>query len=255
MAKASKRFLVSSSLTDWNQREPRTVFLTPKETHHLRHVLRIEEGSSCLLMDREGNEFVSRIKRFLPDETAEAELIEPVLSKQADALELTVAQAIPQDRKMDVIVEKSAEIGIYELIPLVTERTIPRIQTEKFEKMRLRWKRITEQTLKQSRLNRPPRISPLTTFQDLCKRASGYDQAFLCQPSSDAKPLRELHLNGASHQIRRLLLAIGPEGGFSQKEAKQAETAGMQIIQLGRGILKTDTAFVAASSFFRFMYS
>ena len=257
MAKALKRFLVSSSLGDLSGkcgRETKSVLLTPKETHHLKNVLRIKEGSLCLLFDREGNEFLSCLKRFLPDQSSEAELLEPVLP-QEDGLRLTVAQAIPQDRKMDDIAEKSAEIGVFELIPLLTKHTVPRIQADKFEKIRARWKRIAEQTLKQSKLSRVPEILPLTTFSELCIRSAQYDQAFLCHPSPEAKPFRELGFNQNQGPAHRILLAIGPEGGFSPQEVEQAKCAGMQMIKMGRGILKTDTAFVAASSFFRLMYS
>src|SRR3989338_5432667 len=80
-------------------------------------------------------------------------------------------------------------------------------------------------------------------------------QAFLCHPSPEAKPFRELGFNQTQAPPHRILLAMGPEGGFSPQEVEQAKGAGMQMIKMGRGILKTDTAFVAASSFFRLMYS
>ena len=117
MEKTLKRFLISSPLDEQNLRGNRkagTVLLTEKETHHLRDVLHMREGSLCVLFDREGNEFVSRIERFLPDARSEAQLLEPVAKDTVDPLSLTVAQAIPQDRKMDEMVKKAAEIGLFE---------------------------------------------------------------------------------------------------------------------------------------------
>ena len=258
MAKALKRFLVSSSLSDWNRKrkqEVQTVLLTREETHHLKNVLRFKEGSICLLFDRNGNELISRLKRFLPDGRAEAEPIESVsIQKKDDGFQLTVAQAIPQDRKMDEMVRKSTELGIFELIPLLTERTVVRIGQDQTKKVRERWERIAEQTLKQSRLSKTPRIAPLTSFDTLCSDLSRFTQTFLLHPSSEAKPIRECNLTHGDQNLRALLM-IGPEGGFSPREVEKAQAKGVQVVKMGSGVLKTDTAFVAAASFFQFMRS
>lgn len=257
MAKTLKRFLISGSLSDWNQKrkqEVQTVLLTQRETHHLKNVFRIKEGETCLLLDREGNEFVSRLKCFLPDGCSEAELIESISTQTENRFQLTVAQAIPQDRKMDEMVRKSAELGIFELIPLITERTVVRVAKAQMKKVHERWERIAEQTLKQSRLSKGPRIAPLTSFDTLCSDLSGFTQTFLLHPFPEAKPIRECILN-QKNQNTRVLLMIGPEGGFSSHEVEQARVEGAEVIKMGSGILKTDTAFVAAASFFQFMCS
>ena len=235
------------------------VLLNPDETHHLKNVLRIREGSLCLLFDREGNEFVSRIEHFRSDARSEARLLEPFTPRHRSfSLELTVAQAIPQDRKMDDIVQKSAELGILELIPLVTERTIARITSSKFEKVYSRWRRICEQTLKQSRIQKSPKIAAPASFDSLCSRLSKYEHVFLLHPTPDAQPIREClssaELVQAKRSTSQILLMIGPEGGFSPNEIKHAEALGAKIVKMGSGILKTDTAFVAAVSFFNLMY-
>ena len=255
MAKTLKRFLVSGSLGNPDQKQKvHTISLTREETHHLRDVLRIKEGGLCLLFDREGHEFVSRFERFLPEGRSEARILDPAPVQEEGLLKLTVAQAVPQDRKMDEIVRKSAELGTFELIPLVTERTIVRMAKEQSRKAHERWERIAEQTLKQSRLSKAPKISFPTSFDELCSRFSEYDQTFLLHPSPDAKSIRDcrpIQKGSATH----ILLAIGPEGGFAPQEVERAKVKGAQIIRMGSGILKTDTAFVAAASFFKMVYS
>ena len=258
MAKTLKRFLISSSLGTLDQRAKRetaTVLLTPEETHHLKNVLRVKEGSLCLLFDQDGNEFISRIEHYLPDARSEARLMEAVGREEHRLLKLTVAQAIPQDRKMDEIVRKSAELGIFELIPLVTERTVVRMTKERFKKVHERWERIANQTLKQSRLQRAPQIKSLTSFSELCSQFSSYDKVFVLEPSPQAKPIRESFSEGRLSAKSRILLMIGPEGGFSPKEIAQAKAAKAEEIKMGPGILKTDTAFVAAAGFFQLMSS
>jgi len=258
MAKALKRFLISASLHDWGephgQSEP-TVLLTSEETHHLKNVLRIQEGSLCLLLDPEGNEFISRLERFRPDARCEAKPLAAV-SHRERFLQLTVAQAIPQDRKMDDIVQKAAELGVSQLIPLITERTVVRIKRDQFEKVRHRWERIAAQTLKQSRLQHTPRIGEMTMFGKLSSEGSQYERVYLLHPSEEARPIRTLFAKAIPEPrtTERVLLMIGPEGGFSPREVELAKENGAQLIRLGPGILKTDTAFVAAVSFLKLIY-
>ena len=239
-----RRFLVTSSL----KQKRASVFLTPKETHHLKDVLHIREGNQCLLFDPEGNECVGQVESFTENGSAEIKVLEFLSTKHVEAVLLSVAQAIPQDRKMDDIVRKSAELGIYELIPLTTERTIVRIKKEQLGKTAERWQRILTQAAKQSRISRLPQIKWLTSFDDLTSQFTEYDQVFMLHPSPESKPIRESKVKAG-----KTLLMIGPEGGFSGEEASQAHEKGAQLISLGSGIMRTDTAFVAAASFFKFM--
>ncbi len=219
MTKALKRFLVSS-LKDLNgssrELERATVFLTPNETHHLRDVLRVKKGSECLLFDPEGNECVGRVESFQDDGSVEIKLVQPI-SHRENHLKLSVAQAIPQDRKMDDIVRKSAELGVHQLIPLETERTIVRMSQNQFQKVSHRWERILTQAAKQSRVSKLPHVAPLISFKDLCSQLSSYDRAFILHPALKAKPIREVEIDNSDH----ILLIIGPEGGFSDQELKE----------------------------------
>ena len=247
--RALKRFFISSSLVPVQvQSKTAVVFLPREETHHLKHVLHMKEGELCLLFDSEGHEFVSRIERYLADERSEISLLDPVSSKnQPDMLRLTVAQAIPQDRKMDEMVRQAAELGVYEVVPLITERTIARIHPEKFSKVIERWQRIADQTLKQSRLNRAPKIQNPITFEELNGNLKSYSHIFILDTSSEAAPIKK-HI---SEKMNDILLIIGPEGGFSNDEIRKVEGLGAKRVSLGFGILKTDTAFVTAAGFLK----
>ena len=251
MTKALKRFLVTSSLAFIHssalKRKAAAVSLTPEETHHLRDVLHLKKGSECLLFDREGNECTGRVESFQEDGSAQFQLLEPAVKSSEGVLKLSVAQAIPQDRKMDDIVRKSAELGLLELIPLETERTIVRMSPNQFQKVSIRWERILTQAAKQSRVSRLPRVAPPASFKDLCSRFSSYDRVFILHPDSKAKPIREIEVDNSDH----ILLVIGPEGGFSDQELKLAQRA--EVITMGHEIMRTDTAFVAAASFFKLM--
>jgi 16S rRNA (uracil1498-N3)-methyltransferase len=248
MTRLLKRFFVSTPLMPRHDRSSRedlmTVLLTPEETHYAKHVMRLKKGSSCLLFDASGNEFVSRLGDVRTDKRCEAELVERIERTDGTAdrtLVLSVAQAIPQHRKMDVIIQKAAELGVFEIIPLVTERTVVHIPEERKGKVLDRWQRIAEQTLQQSRLKALPNTWPPTTFSDLLERFKDFDAVCVLHPSRESRPIREVV--GTS---RRCLLLIGPEGGFSDQEVEQASARGAKNVRMNTGILKTDTAFVAS---------
>ena len=271
MTRNLKRFLVTSSL-----KKNKSVSLNQEETHHLRRVLHMKEGMKCILFDQEGNECLGVIEGFGLDST-QVKLIEPIMRNSETGFKLSVAQAIPQDRKMDDIVQKSAELGIDKLIPLITERTIVRIKENQFQKVNERWNRILNQAAKQSRVSKLPQIKPITSFKDLISTHSECDHIFLLHPSKEAKPIRtalsvipakagiqsgsldsspSLRLDRAGSRFRgndKILLIIGPEGGFSDQEVKLAESKGAELISMGREIMRTDTAFVAAASFIKLM--
>lgn len=246
MTRALKRFLISSSLV----LKSTTVVLPREETHHLKNVLRMKEGELCLLFDSNGHEFVSRIERFLADDRSEVLLLESV-AKNMLSFQLSVAQAIPQDRKMDEMVRQAAELGVHEMIPLVTERTIVRMTKDQSAKVIQRWQRIADQTLKQSRLSQAPKILQPMMLDALGQSLNAYEHIFILDTSPTAVPIKDF----SSRKINHVLLIIGPEGGFTEDEVKKTECLGAKRISLGEGILKTDTAFVSAVSFFRFMFS
>lgn len=258
MAKQPKRFLVSVELVSSGSKqsvERLLLYLNPSETHHLKHVLRIKEGAVCIFIDPHGNEASGTVESFLPDGRAKIKLDEQIRIKSDSHLFLTVAQAVPQHRKMDWMAEKAAELGIDEIIPLVSERTVARMEDEKKEKAIARWRRIAEQTIKQSRISKVPKISEMASFDSLCSRFKDYTRVFLFHTGSGAKPIQEaVHSRLFSGQDKKyFLMVIGPEGGFSQKEVERATQSGAEMVSLGSGILKTDTAFLAVASFFKFM--
>lgn len=226
--------------------------MSPEETHHLKNVLRISIGDQCILSDGRGHEFLSRVERFLNDGRSELMLLKSACREGEGRIKILAAQAIPQRGKMDDIAEKAAELGIFTLIPVLTERTIVRPKAGQAKKMHSRWEKIAGQTVKQSQASRVPIISEPVHFQKLWSGAFSFDQAFLFHPDPKAVSLRTLDVERL-RDLERILLVIGPEGGFSPEEIQTAWKAEAQIIQMGCSTLKTDTAFVAAVSFFQTM--
>jgi 16S rRNA (uracil1498-N3)-methyltransferase len=257
MTRPLKRFFINTLLAPDKSKAASltTVHLTREETHHIKNVLRMREGSVCLLFDRAGNEFLSRLEKYLPNNRCEAILLESFQktsseNKSEKGLRLTVAQAIPQHRKMDLIVEKAAELGILGVIPLVTERTMARLAKDREEKVCARWNRIAAQTLEQSKVEVIPEISSMVSFSKLCEHFGRFDRVFIFHLNQKAELIQEAlkKTKLRKSDCERILLLIGPEGGFTDHEVHRAKNFGAELVRMSSGVLKTDTAFVAAIS-------
>ncbi len=249
--RSKKRFFSSEILSS----RPKTILLDPDESHHLRHVLRLETRDHCLVFDREGNEWSGKVSGFSKSGQAEIELLNPMKRASASPIELVIAQAIPQRSKMDEIVEKAAELGVHQVVPLVTERTIVRIKKEDEAKVMARWSKIVQIAQKQCHSHVPTEVVKPVSFEKFLDSIEDRSLAFIFDPIAEnglretLENLRQKIKNKTSVTITAL---IGPEGGFSEKEFKSAVSKGIQPVLLGETLLKTDTAFVTIASAFQY---
>lgn len=241
-----RRFLVTNL--------PRSgrVPLNARDSHHLRHVIRLEIGDACLLADAQGNEAEAEVSSFLPDGTAEL-MLTGRLEKKSERGEIIVAQALPQRGIMDTIVQKAGELGVRELIPMITERTQIHPKGDGLKRAMSRWQRIAYEAAKQSE-NRAVCVGDVATFEAVLDRQGRYSSIFLAHPREQSISARELEKKiGSRDSVGPIFILIGPEGGFSESELDHARRKGADMFSLPGGILKTDTAFVSLVSIFRFI--
>ncbi len=155
---------------------------------------------------------------------------------------ITIAQGVPKGQKMDFVVEKLTELGAASIIPLQSERTIVSdVSPNKLE----RWRRLAKSAAQQCGRNDIPQIEDPLALRDLLARFSDYDLVLLPWELAEGAPLRET-LPTLLSEMQRVLVLIGPEGGFSHAEAEAARSAGAQLVSLGSRILRTETAGLVA---------
>lgn len=215
------------------------VALTGTDAHKIVSVLRMRAGDSIEVIDSAAQRFDATLE--IDGRAVSARLGECVVSNPDALPQITVAQGVPKGAKMDFVVEKLTELGAACIIPLQSERTIV---TDVSENKIERWKRLAKTAAQQCGRADIPRIEPPTTFADLCTRFSEYDAVLFPWELADREPLRE-RLPAMIAQSERILVVIGPEGGFSHDEAEAAKSAGAQLISLGTRILRTETAGLA----------
>ena len=221
--------------------QPGERLVTGKRVQHLTRVLRLGVGEPVVLFDGSGREFPAEIlevgRQLIRFRVSAGKGVD-----RESPLSLMLALGLSRPGVMDLIVQKVTELGVNEIVPLRTERAQGWLAGEKDLTRIKRWGKIAQEAARQSGRNVVPRIWPLTDFPQLLKETEDTELKLFCWEGEEKENLRQaLEVKG---RARQACVLIGPEGGFSAKEAEEAASAGFQSISLGGRILRTETAAI-----------
>ena len=225
--------------------------ISGQELEHMRKVLRLRPGDFVTLFDDEGWEHKGVIRAYT-DKLAEVEILESAKSQRESPVDVTLAQALGKGEKLDLVVEKATELGVRAIAPFLSSRTVPKLERERMERRQTRWKKIALSATKQSGRTRIPEILDVSDFADLVRKPWPCELKLLFWEGESQRSLTQIQEEKAS--LSSLLLVIGPEGGFSPEEVSEAERHGFKAVRLGRRILRTETAAIAALSIVQFLW-
>lgn len=213
----------------------RTVTLTADEARHLREVLRLKPGDEVSVFDGAGKEFRARVAQARR-EFAELDLDEEIQPARPESpLQITLAVALLKGEKFDLVVQKTTELGVTKIVPLMTQHADIRLRDESDASKRVaRWQRIALEAAKQSGRAFVPEVSlPVTLRSILSERCVLFSER-------------------GGQELRRIdnpiTAIIGSEGGWSDEELDEARAAGAQIVTLGGRILRAETAAITAAA-------
>lgn len=211
-------------------------------SRHVAQVLRMHEGESITLFNGLSGEYqatIESVRKTAVD--ARCERFDAV--ERESALHITLVQALVPADKMDWIVQKAVELGAMRIVPLICERSVARLSGEREAKRIEHWRKVVIAACEQSGRNRVPVVdSPLRVTEFTVRQSQGL--RLLLDPAATA-PLSSA-LQGAQEKSAEIIVAVGPEGGFTGDEAAQAAGAGFQRVRLGKAVLRTETAGIAA---------
>ncbi len=226
------------------------IVITGDDLRHIRTVLRKQPGDLLTLLDGRGTEYEARIT-----ESGRDAIVCDMVTQSKHELRgprVILGQGTAKSDKMDWIVQKATELGAASVVPLVTERTIVKVKDE--GKKVGRWQKIAREAAMQSRRLDIPLVGPVMSLDGfLATLVPRPHSLFLVPWEEGTRPLKDvLRSFPAATEITVL---IGPEGGFSLSEAKAAQDKGFHAVSLGRNILRTETAAVAALSMIMYEYA
>lgn len=231
------RFFVEPEQVDMEKKQ---IIITGPDVNHMKNVLRMKPGEEIVVSAGDSREFACSVENLEP-----ARVTARILYVQETGLELTARitlyQGLPKSDKMEWIIQKAVELGAYEIVPVVTRRTVVKLDQKKEESRRKRWQAIAESAAKQSKRMIIPQIHPVMDFREAADRAAKTDVPVI--PYEMAEDMA--HTRKILERIgpgKTAAVFIGPEGGFAPEEVEYALSRGMEPVTLGKRILRTETA-------------
>ncbi len=229
--------------------EESVAIISGDDHKHLSRVLRLKEGDSVIINDLSGVDYLGWIE-VIDKLNTRIELREKIDISNESCLEITLYQGIPKAGKMDLIVQKSTELGVLRIVPVVTERVVVKNSSE-FKKLD-RLRRITLEAAKQSKRSRIPVIEIPISFQEMLQDMK--KNQILIVPYENAENYGFISLKNELAALASCGILIGPEGGFSDEEITLLHERGAKIVTLGKRILRTETAGFTAITMAQMLY-
>lgn len=227
-----------------------TVTILKNDAHHIVRVMRMKEGDQVIVSDGATRTVLASI-RALDQQQVELDIIEQLPLEAEAKWRIAIAQGLPKGDKMELIVQKCTEIGAASFVPFESERVIVQYDHKKEAKRIERWSKIAKEAAEQSHRNQIPVISEPLSWKQLLASFDQYNLVLFCYEKADtykqSLPLRQALLQFKERLTTNctapnILLIAGPEGGFSEREAEEAERAGASLVGLGKRILRAETA-------------
>lgn len=233
-----------------NQINGDTLYVDGGNAHHILHVLRMREGEDIEAADENGYVHTCRIN-WIGKEDLRAQVL---FSEKGDAElpnELTLYMGLPKFEKMEMIIQKAVELGVHDVVPVVTRRTVVKLDEKKAGTKLNRWNTIAEAAAKQSKRTVIPEVRKVMTFKEALAEAKDLDLVLI--PYEKAEGMAATKAVLADIQPgQRIGIFIGPEGGFEENEVEAAIEAGAKSLTLGPRILRCETAALTILSILMF---
>ena len=222
-----------------------TVTLSGADFNHVKNVLRMKEGDD-LLISHDGKSSLCSIKEFL-SETVVLSVIREDYAETALPINVILFQGLPKSDKLELIIQKTVELGVCSITPVAMKRSIVKIDDKKKKSKTERWQAIAEAAAKQSKRTAVPQVNEVLSYKEMLNLAKDLDLLLVPYECADGMAATKQALS----QIKSGMsvgIVIGPEGGFEQKEIDLALEVGGKVISLGSRILRTETAAITATA-------
>ena len=216
------------------------------DVNHIENVLRMKQGEELTVSDGFGSEYRCSAQEFLP-ETVKVKILEKSRVSSELRSEITLFQCLPKGDKMELIVQKAVELGVYGIVPFAAKRSVVRLDEKKAGKKQIRWQAIAKGAAEQSGRGLIPEVEIVKTYAEALEFAKELD-VILVPYELEEGMKATMSIIEAIRPGQSVGIFIGPEGGFEEQEIGQARNAGAVPVTLGRRILRTETAGITTLS-------
>ena len=213
--------------------------------HHIRNVLRMKPNQTLILCDGQGTDYECVIERFDGDSVYVSAREKTRASTEPSVL-ISLFVAMPKAEKLETVVQKAVELGVYEIIPFFSERCVSRPDARSIEKKTERCRKISEEAAKQCNRGIIPQIYTAVDFSGMLQRAASSELPIMAYEGERETSLKSVLLK--KRNLFKASVVIGSEGGFTPEEVDLARLAGLYTVSLGPRILRCETAPIAMLS-------
>jgi len=235
------------------ENEQKIAKLDRELAHYVKTVLRLGPGAKIALFDGSGKEYVSEIIELKPGR-GRARVIEESFPQSESELELFLSQAILKEQAFDRVLTSAAELGVTSIVPLITSRVVVNVPAKEADKKLYRWEKILQEAAAQSGRVKFPKISYPVQLDQMLK--GGFDGIkIMLWEKAKGGELEKLRQNlPPSWNNKKIMLLVGPEGGFEDDEVGKAIEAGFVPVGLGPRVLRAETAAISIVSIIQYLF-
>lgn len=225
-----------------NQIENKKITIIGTDVNHIANVLRMKQGEKILIGDKETlKKYIVKIEEIKKEEIITS--IEEILDIQVESnVKIDLYQGLPKADKMELIIQKTTEIGIENIIPIDMVRCVVKLEEKEAKKKIERWQKIAETAAKQSKRDKVPQIKNKVKLKQILEKIKEYDMFLVAYEEEIDCMLKQELKKIENKENYKIGILVGPEGGIDAKEIEILKESGAKIISLGKRILRTETA-------------
>lgn len=224
-----------------NQIEKDKIVIQNDDVNHIKNVLRAKVDDKIDICDyNTSKNYVCKIEE-IEDKVIRCKIIEEIDSNVESEVKVSIFQGIPKADKMELVIQKSVELGAYDITPIEMKRCVVKLKEKDKTKKIQRWQKISEVAAKQSGRDIIPNINNIININKLCEGLEKYDLVLVAYENEKINTLKNELTKIKNNKKVKIAVIIGPEGGIDKAEIEQLEKYSAKIVTLGNRILRTET--------------
>ncbi|HSF33487.1 MAG TPA: 16S rRNA (uracil(1498)-N(3))-methyltransferase, partial [Candidatus Tectomicrobia bacterium] len=229
----------------------RQLRLRGDEAQHLTRVLRLRPGAQVVVFNGHGHEYVAEVERLEADGVV-CRILCQTEAPPPEAVFITLGQGLPKAEKFAWVIQKTTELGVSEIVPLLTERVISQLSEGHIAAKLGRWEKLAREACKQSGRVTVPHLRPPTPLETFFASCQSAGLKLVLWEGEPTRPLRDVL--AASEPVASVAVVVGPEGGLTPQEVACGAAYGFLPVGLGKRILRTETAGLLAVALLQYRF-
>lgn len=221
-------------------------YIEGEDVKHIKDVLRYNINDNIDICDENGIKYITQIINMAKEKIS-LKILEVSSETSEPSVNITLFQGLPKSDKLEMIIQKCTELGVSEIVPVITERVIVKLDEKSANKKLERWNKIAQEAGKQSGRQKIPKVKNINNLKNLIEILPKYDILLLPYECEKEVTLKSV-LRNLDKNVKNIAIFIGPEGGFSENDLKLLNLPNAKKVTLGPRILRTETAGLATVS-------